>query len=141
MLDSPLRAPSSGSFSLVTGGPAEFPPSRHPSGSGEGGGGTRSGVSASRSPEATNSASTRQLSWQEREEIYDEIGEWFLRCLRGCLRLSTELTLRLGTEMLKGVMFLFRHGGRSFVREMLLVLTAGLRNLQMSCLRLGKIQL
>ena len=87
VLDSALRAPNSASYSLVTGGgDGGFSrgSSAGDSRAGLGGGASRGVASYSRSPAASGSASARPtISWEEREEICDEIAEWFQRCIRG----------------------------------------------------------
>ena len=91
VLDPPVRAQSSASFSLVTGGgDGGFSRSSSLADSRAGVGGTESGarsvghVAPSSSQSSAASGSTRPtLSLEEHEEICDEIGEWFLCCLRG----------------------------------------------------------
>ena len=79
VLDSPLRAPSSAGFSLVTGGgEGSYSVSPSVAGSRPGGSGvaSRGGPSVSRSPQGSAGGSARPtLTWEEREEICDEIAE------------------------------------------------------------------
>ena len=85
VLDSPLRG-SSASFSLVTGAGGEPVQSRSPSEvegrGGRAGSDSRSTGGYGGAASATGS-SRPTLTWAEREEICDEIADWFLRCLRG----------------------------------------------------------